>query len=277
MKNIISETRANPIDKMNISNYKGSDKLFVLGSGASINNLTKEEWEEIRNSDSLGFNFWIVHDYVPDFYFFETPSTEDRRSVLYNLLERRSKEYKKSPIIIKDITGVFSDDLEIPDFTKIPRKYSNNLFISRDIRIPWDKKDSRSYRKALQFFDSIGWLKQVDNRVKYNFQTKASLSMMIFFGYILGYEEIILCGVDLNNTNYFYEDDVEYYEQIGRPVPPNVQEGDIHKTIDESKNDITIDEIITMIDEVILSPNDVDLYIGSEASALYPNLPYYFE
>jgi hypothetical protein len=61
------------------------------------------------------------------------------------------------------------------------------------------------------------------------------------------------------------------------PIPPNKQKGKIHKTIDPSYGDITIDNIIYNLNKLIFEEQNIRLFIGSKKSALYPMLPYYFE
>ena len=46
---------------------------FILGSGASINNLSEGNWAEIRQNFSIGLNFSLLQDFVPNAYSAETP------------------------------------------------------------------------------------------------------------------------------------------------------------------------------------------------------------
>ena len=106
---------------------------------------------------------------------------------------------------------------------------------------------------------------------------RSSLTVLLSFGFFAGYNKIVLCGVDLNNTKYFYTEDNLYYKKKGVPIPPNKQKGKIHKTIDPSYGDITIDNIIYNLNKLIFEEQNIRLFIGSKKSALYPMLPYYFE
>ncbi|MCA8939039.1 MAG: hypothetical protein KDB07_04495, partial [Planctomycetes bacterium] len=45
-----------------------SEVAYVLASGPSINLLSNDQLQRIANSDSFGFNFWLLHDLVPRFY-----------------------------------------------------------------------------------------------------------------------------------------------------------------------------------------------------------------
>ena len=69
---------------------KTSDTLFVLGSGPSINDLTADDWATIGTHNSVGFNWWMVHDFVPSFYLFQFLQTGKRTYRIYGLIEKRN-------------------------------------------------------------------------------------------------------------------------------------------------------------------------------------------
>ena len=54
--------------KWNLSSYKQSDTLFILGSGGSIATCSDKQWETIGKHDSIGFNFWLLHEFVPTYF-----------------------------------------------------------------------------------------------------------------------------------------------------------------------------------------------------------------
>ena len=51
-----------------LKKHKTSNTIYILGSGPSILNISKEEWAHIQNHDSIGFNHWYAHGYEPTFY-----------------------------------------------------------------------------------------------------------------------------------------------------------------------------------------------------------------
>src|SRR5689334_18683341 len=48
------------VDDDALRSTRRSDTVFVLGSGASLNEIPQHEWEAIAEHDTLGFN-WFVH------------------------------------------------------------------------------------------------------------------------------------------------------------------------------------------------------------------------
>jgi hypothetical protein len=245
-----------------IKNYKTSEKLFIMGSGSSINNLGNKEWEIIEKSDSIGVNFWLIHQFVPKYYMFEPGDDSDRLNTFYKLLELKSDSYSKVPFFLKDIES------EKLDLSRVPYQLRSNIYVPVRFIIPCSKRSTfRNAMKIIKFFD-------LHNRNVLFFK-RASISQAISFGLLMGYKEIILCGVDLNDTKYFYE--TEDYTDCGLPIPKNIETGNVHKSVDPTAyNSITIDAVIEEMNEHLLKPNKVSLYIGSKKSALYPALPCYF-
>ena len=83
---------------------------------------------------------------------------------------------------------------------------------------------------------------------------------------MMKYENIILCGIDLNNSNYFYEDD--YYKSMF----PNLYSGQNKKTYlnDPNIQNITMESIIYIIDS--LFSKNVKIFTLNKESALYPKI-----
>lgn len=47
------------------------DILFILASGASVDELLPEQWDVIASQTSIGVNFWTTHSFAPDYYALE--------------------------------------------------------------------------------------------------------------------------------------------------------------------------------------------------------------
>lgn len=248
------------IEDFNAKKYKTSDTLFVLGSGASINSLKEEHWQEIRNSDSIGFNFWPLHDFVPTYYVFEVPFTHKRRELLIEILNSKSKDYSNTPIIKK------TSNVTI-DLNRFNPVIIDNLYLSNDIELPGMLKFS-------DVLDRISCDGKLDE-LSYLLRKRASLSYMIFFAIRCGYKKIVLCGVDLNNTNYFY-DNIDYSDKFSFSKMTSEQSGNLHKTMNSNSSNLTIDKVILEINQKILKKHNIYLYIGSKSSILYPKLKYFF-
>lgn len=250
--------------------YKNSSTLFILGSGSSVNSYNENKWDTIRNHDSIGLNFWPIHDFTPDYYTFELPREERMRNCLYELLNIKSDEYSDVPILLKNISTL-SNEIEIG---RLPREIVSNIYLSSEVPIPWDGNNSKSLSRGCHILRRLGYFSP--GKIDLLPHLVGSISYLTSFALKMGYESIVLCGVDLNNPEYFYTDESDYYKSQGIPLPKESVDTDVHKTIDEGINDVTIIDVINAINSEVCSNRNVDLFIGSEKSALHPELDYYW-
>jgi hypothetical protein len=102
---------------------------------------------------------------------------------------------------------------------------------------------------------------------------RGSVSYIVNLAVRAGYRRLVLCGVDLNHTEYFYDSRREELEATGLPVPPNREAGTMHSTNDPANHPVTIHSVLMAIKKQILDPAGIELFVGSETSALYPELP----
>ena len=241
---------------------KRSDTLFILGSGASINKISDSMWKHIKENDSLGFNFWILHKHVPNYYMFEPP-IKSNQELLLNLIRQKANDYIKNNtfFIMKDVKS-----LKIK-CEKIPKEIRNRFMAA-------PKDDFYGNTKEI-FIKSIRLAKKL-NLLKRNvfYSRRASLFSAIYIGWRLGYKKIILAGIDLNNTDYFYDDSNKYDQSL---VPVNPKRGKIHATAKDIETDFRIDELVYMIKEELLDKDNVELFVLNEKSLLAKKLPIYKE
>lgn len=248
---------------LDIQKYKSSDTLFIMGSGASINDFQEQEWELIKKHDSMGINFWLIHDFVPTYYMFEPTRDMQRLNTFLKLIELKTDDYKQIPFLVKDVEHYSHLNL-----SKFPDAIKPNLYVPYKFSLPGNNE--LSLTKSLKLTALLN-LYKIKSLLLFK---RASLSTAISFGFKMGYKEIVLCGVDLNNTQYFYENTIYHHRNL--PIPTSGQTGLIHKTLDPNEGSVNIQEVISVINRYLLNSNGIKLYIGSKSSALYPMLPYYF-
>lgn len=261
--------------QLDISNHKSSDTLFILGSGASVNEYSEEQWDTIAEHDSLGFNFWLVHDFVPTYYIGEFPggSNETRKETFYKLVEQRANDYTSVPFIIKDIHGT-SFELSTDRF---PSKIRDNVYIPITLQVPAARNTPALFRRSLELLNRLGIFEGSD-RVRYIFHKRSSIIDVTLFGLMCGYDNIVLCGVDFNENPYFYLENKDYYEKIGRPVPTlENKTGEEHRSIDPDVGELSAPELLTLIRKHLARPNGVSISVGAKSSRLYPEFSYHFE
>jgi hypothetical protein len=251
--------------------YKTSDTLFVLASGGSINQITDEQWLTIDKHDSVGLNRWPIHEFVPTYHVFELPAadTEMRQSFL-KLLRNRKEAYRNTPSIIKDI-------LRMPEAIRecsIRTSISGDLLLSRDSNFTNVPANAKAQRQLLQILASSRHTTKKELDILY--RKSGSVSYLIYLAALLGYHNIVLCGVDMVNSEYFFMQ--KRYEEKNIPIPePNVKDTKrTHRTNDPNRgSSMTLEHVIYIMDEVILQPNNINLYVENDISALHPRIPLY--
>lgn len=262
----IRESGLRSINDLDMAKIKRSDTLFILGSGASVNELREKDWEYIASCNSVGFNYWMAHPFVPDLYFTEPPPNEYVWAEYLGQYEASKVAYGNVPFIVN--YKEWQKKTEAYPLSSIPPSLQKNLYHYAPYYLrlnkPW------MIRLALMV-----WRRNVirPNRFDGLILQRASLGMLIMFGLLTGFKRIVLVGVDLANTRYFFEDK----NQVFRYYPPNIQAGVVHRTVDSTLDinrvSVTIDKYIYLLNDVLLKPAKVSLYVANEKSLLYPRLP----
>lgn len=183
-----------------ITKEKHSDTLFVLGSGPSINSLSKEQFQKVSLADSMGFNFWMYHWFVPDFYILQMPRKLPYRSALRTLMSQKSKEYASCRVFLRgDYFRTENNELhsiaETP-FGKKPYLHLPEFPISPDSSIPVNNQ--------LRFLDNLGILDK-GKISRYVPKPAGTLGLCISLALQMGYDNIVLLGVDMKDTRHFFD------------------------------------------------------------------------
>lgn len=250
---------------------KRSDTLYILGSGESINRIRAEEWAGIAAADSIGFNFWLVHDFVPSLYVCE-PMNEGspEYECFFASLRARTADYGRTPILLKDGERHRSAQLE-RFLMQMPGALRGNVGLSWDWEIDGDSE--AEFAAHLRRLHRRGWLASPRAPL---FRKRASVFYLILLGLRAGYKRIVLCGIDLNHTHYFYESRRAEYAAQGRQVPPPPPPAPVHLTDDPRYGELTIARAIEALQREVLRPAGVELSVAFSSSRLHPMLPSFF-
>ena len=178
-----------------LKKYKTSDTLFILGSGSSISAYTQAQFNHIANHDSVGFNFWLLHEFVPTFYTAEFIPKSSRSEALWYNLDRRKEDYKNTHIIYK-YSQAFKDQISL-----MPRGLKRK-YLTSQLNIPG--MSGRSIQRWFTVLDALGFFSP-NSRSQCMLYRQASLSWFLSLALRLEYQNVVLCGVDLNSTDYFFD------------------------------------------------------------------------
>ena len=274
----VVSTRKVPPTPVGLRKRRRSDTLFVLGSGASINQI--RDWDTVASHDSVGFNFWMVHEFVPTFYFFEgnsryagyiqqiragcEPSDSQlpaRLASLARLIAVRAEKYRNVLLFSKQRSGCKAIELFL-----WRAGLSYRPFVSENFAAPTAAQlaarctalRKSHFTKSLRFFS----------------QGVASVELNVVLAWQMGYSKVVLCGVDLTNTDYFFYDPSYRHLADEGLVPPNTQLGRTHKTNDPAQawGGLPVREVLEIYQENLLK-EDCRIYVENPDSALADAFP----
>ncbi|KAB2814331.1 hypothetical protein [Phaeocystidibacter luteus] len=230
------------------------DTCFILGSGASVNDLDKSEWEMISSNFSIGFNFSFLMEHVPDLYFIEL--AKDDRGLASKLIERK-ETYQNVPVAIKGLISSSKLDWAKDKIKTLTREVGAKVIMESAL----PSTSEAALRKGLHQLYNRG---KVERDMDVLVQSKASISMMIDIAARLGYRKVVLLGIDLQGP-YFYEEtneDVETGQESGTLL---IQR--------ESASEMSIAQILKIQSEFLQENKGVTVYAGSVKSLLREFMP----
>jgi len=250
-----------------LSQQNHSGVFFILGSGASVEDLSSTNFAEIRDGISVGINAWVLHDFVPNFYAYEpveNSSTDHFLTLSYlnrpDILDARPKL-----LILRPRTPFEWRQLE-----QVPASLDNQIRIygrvspfTRNLaNLPLDLSSTLSLL-AQDRFDSI----LIDSG--------ASIVRMAHLGLKLGFKRIVFVGVDLNNVEYFWQRNSSHLVRNGIASFDSGQRGTVHETMSGRSRPFPILEMIAGLAQVAWRDFSCKFEVASRASALARDLSIY--
>lgn len=261
------------IDNKWANNVKTSNRLFILGSGPSINDLSENDWSIIRRHDSVGFNCWWLHDFIPTFYvaqeIYDKNSSAFKNDIMTNAYLLRQEDYLNVPVVFRG-SVVNEGTLEhCAFFMALYSTKTNNLVLSGELSwnaIARKARTKDDVREALELMRKTGWLRKgkITGQIP---KAIASVTFIMALGCQMGYDEIILCGIDMNDSNHFYDGQ---QVEIVRTLRSEIETVNTHPHA-HRKHGFGLSAKETIIElGKFLSKEDVKVTLQSRTSALWP-------
>lgn len=192
-----------------LKKYKTSDRIYILGSGRSVLDITEKQWEEIEKHDSIGFNHWYVHKHVPTFYDLSYLANDYFTSEEDDMFFQAAKHSSKSHFILnkglddkhkKAFLDLSYGSILINHFDFFDKDY-NNLLSEED-----DKIGKLGKYWTTEFFTSFNRpFGELLPNSDFIFKSRGQLFATIQIATLLGYTDIRLVGVDLNDEMKFQD------------------------------------------------------------------------
>lgn len=254
------------LGSLDITSLRTSHTLFILGSAWSINEISDVRWDVIGKHDSVGINFWPAHPFVPRLYHFEDVA-HDEQPVMYDafhtLFERRAVEYASTVKIITEIQPYRPKQL-VSTLSQVMKK---NMYVGFSLPVP--ARNENELRSGIRYMRSMGVFERHD-RVDWLFKYGGSVTAMMALAVLMGHKRIILCGVDLNRQNYFYQQKERYPEYADWEF---ASKSEPHLTTRQLPWLVPAQTAVHVFREEVLDPLGIELFVESNASTLHPRVP----
>jgi hypothetical protein len=192
-------------------------KIFLLATGESINDITDEQWEHIKSHESIGISWFMKKGFEPTYYYSHEngclPNTNENQSEFS--IKKIIENNWKTKVYLGTMHHPNKKFFRIQDTPKIAYlKYKKYLDITECRFSDWlTCFDGKSWTinedKPPLKFEEV-WAKNLNEPL---FGFRGTMMCALNLCTVLGYDEIILCGVDLKNGLHFYESEMTDFEK----------------------------------------------------------------
>lgn len=233
-----------------LAKEKRSNRAFVFGSGYSLHDISVEEWSDISDHVTIGFNGFVFQKWIPtDFHVIRGwaegagPATDwEAVTESFSELVIDNPHYQKTKFIVQhDLTALFAHELiqrnKLPGGAQILPYKTNRV----------DSLPTRDFSRGLV-------------------HANGTLCDAIHFAFCLGCTEIVLVGVDLYDSRYFWIEPTQTFF-----VNPETGEREIKEYTDRgSRYDETHSTAINGIIETMATWNEEFKSHGAELFVYNP-------
>lgn len=243
-------------------------EFFILGSGASVEDLGSRHFDHIGCQFSVGVNSWPLHYFVPNAYAFEMIRRNPKMARTLSLALDREDVKASRPEIwaTRDMVTARSDQR-----VRVPIELREYQFYYTILSLGTNRKDrlSIAYRDTIRWRDSMwfpdGMLPSVG----------ATIERLAAAAVFAGFANVVFVGVDLNNARYFWQENPEYLEAIGVNGLVSGQCGTVHRTNDPQQKTHPVTTTIEALSEAAMELVGTRFWVASPDSALRRFLPLY--
>lgn len=223
---------------------RNSDTALFFGCGPSINDITEDDYEILKQYDKWAINFFLLHDFIIPDYYFRSLRKKDINFPLFQKLWNEREEYRN----VKFLTDC--------TLFRIYKVEANERYLLKFHR-SW-KQFRGDYEKQLADFKIL--------KDSIYFYGRSSLCALLTLMYQIGYKEIIIYGNDLTSKDYFWSHDKskEVHWRWVKQSKGEKRKGD-HPNIES---------VTTFVPFFSQSYMNGRIFVGNKKTPLYPSVPY---
>ena len=174
------------LDENQLHLTRKSEKVFIFGCGYSLNDISPEEWQHISQHDTLGFNHFTYQNWIPvDYHLmrggvYECFDNWQGFAIDYMKTLNENPYFKDTILILQgEYRAQFCNQLIGYKLVR-PGTQIFRYTTARTSKLP-----THSFQEGLS-------------------HNSGTLCDVVNFAYCLGWKEIVLVGVDLYDTRYFW-------------------------------------------------------------------------
>ena len=200
-------------------------------------------------------NSWAFHPFVPDVLAIEdihSPTLLPQRAAMLKGLNLLTKNDTKPLILHFRVSSAVDPRLKL----RVPKELIQHCRKYGRFQIP-SFFDSRDTRKALRVGLALDRHRMIPRPLLIDHG--ASVVRMIHFALRSGAKRIVLSGVDLVGSKYFYEEDPSFLQRIEEPPFNRTRQSMQHGTVEERPGSGSILGFLRELTHVLRSDYGVEL------------------
>ena len=180
------------IDFDRLRKNKKSNTVFIFGSGSSLNSISASEWDAIDPHDKISFNWFIKQDFLNmDYHLARRVLHYDNGDGDHNRTEAK-----------KQINHYFSVLQNNP-------RYRDSILLLQWEPQGWGARLAVRHDMIDRELTIFPFQTCKDNAIGPSvhhglIHTVSTLMDVLSFAFYMGWEKIVLVGVDLTDTSYFW-------------------------------------------------------------------------
>lgn len=254
-----------------VDTKKKSDTVFILGSGESINELQQQDWDYIKQQNIIGLNYSFVHPVIPDYHLMEMIPLKEMQDFFCEITSDRYKDVD----MFFQYKHVLKSRFNLKNYNNPDRMYVHIPHLYPTV-----------YKEVLeQYFLDVKKL-----NFSYLVHHNSHIGCAVMFAQILGYEKIVMLGIDLNGGDYFtnsksqsevfpQNNEYRFMNELRNRHFENTKEykDSIHPTVDQNlmkkRAGVTMNDYFDVYNKVFFKNSKSQLYTGSKKSSLSNTLP----
>lgn len=239
---------------------------FILGSGASVLDLKESQWARVGDSISIGFGAFPLHRFVPSAYAFSPVGELADYGRVYSEVMCREDIVSARPTIL--ILRPRNQQ-EIDFFRTLPKEHlKQTLIYGRVGAVGPNPANLGHFVNDLRRASA-----NRENSPLITLDSGATVVRLISMLALAGFKNVVLVGVDIINSHYFWEADADFLLNNGfSKFETGNDNGTVHKTQTLSGRGIKILDAIPALAKSVKKSFGMSVTVGTGGSALGDHL-----